>query len=743
MNTTIDWKSFLNKHDPVWEKLPQEWHEGAFSGNGSIGAMIYKGSAPGDDEKNVLAWEIGRCDVCDHRDEKGIDLAWPFSTSTAAFARGRLPIGRLQVCTIGKVIGGQIRLDLWNGEVSGVIATDKGKITWCSWVQASEDLVVLVFDCEDGEQDFRLTWNPYEAKSPLLTHDVKFTMEKNPDSYTVRKKNISICVQPLLAGGDYATALAEYGQESNRRIGYLTTSYSVPVSGAAESAYELVSKFNESSITDLQSRHRAWWNNYYKKSFVSIPDARLEGFYWIQMYKIASATRSDGHIVDTCGPWLKTDTAWPGIWWNLNVQLTYWPLYTANQLQIAESMIKFLDANFDEMILNTPKEYREDSSFICNPTGSNNMIHRCEDLAKHRQLDPLPWICHNYWMHYKRTMDDSLLEKGLYPLLKRAIQLYLHHLEKDEFGTLHLAKTFSSEYGFAQDATQDLAILRWGCKTLIWICDRLKIEDPKIPVWQDCLDRLSDYHKNENGLMVGKDVPFAKSHRHFSHLFPIYPFYLLNVDDEEVRELVHTSVNHWLGLTGALEGYSFTGACSMMTAIENGNRAYEYLNTFLDRYIHPNTMYTEWGSRCPVIETPLSAARSLQDMLIQCFDDVIKIFPAVPDLWESVTFHDFLAEGAFLISAVRERKKTQWIRIKSLAGEPLRIKTDLELVEIPGKIKTCENGHYEIILSKDNEVFLSTESIDENCISIRPVQSIFNTNNYYGLKKGPLDLKKQ
>ena len=69
-----------------------------------------------------------------------------------------------------------------------------------------------------------------------------------------------------------------------------------------------------------------------------MPDTQLESFYWIQMYKLASATRADRPAIDTLGPWYRS-TPWPGIWWNLNIQLSYWPVYTANRLALGESLL--------------------------------------------------------------------------------------------------------------------------------------------------------------------------------------------------------------------------------------------------------------------------------------------------------------------------------------------------------------------------------------------------------------------
>src|SRR5206468_2318739 len=95
-------------------------------------------------------------------------------------------------------------------------------------------------------------------------------------------------------------------------------------------------------VARLEAAHRRWWHAYYPESFLTFPDARLEAYYWIQIYKLGSAMRPDGPILDLNGPWFNA-TPWPGIWWNLNIQLTYSPLFRANRLDLAESLLRNLD----------------------------------------------------------------------------------------------------------------------------------------------------------------------------------------------------------------------------------------------------------------------------------------------------------------------------------------------------------------------------------------------------------------
>lgn len=64
-----------------------------------------------------------------------------------------------------------------------------------------------------------------------------------------------------------------------------------------------------------------------------------------------------------------------------------------------------------------------------------------------------------------------------------------------------------------------------------------------------------------------------------------------------------------------------------------GNDALAYLNKLFGRFLSVNTLYRESG---PVIETPLSGAQSIHDMLLQSWGGKIRVFPAVPDAWQDV-----------------------------------------------------------------------------------------------------------
>jgi hypothetical protein len=150
--------------------------------------------------------------------------------------------------------------------------------------------------------------------------------------------------------------------------------------------------------------------------------------------------------------------------------------------------------------------------------------------------------------------------------------------------------------------------------------------------------------------------------------------------------------------------------------------------------IKPNTMYLEAG---PVIETPLSAVTTLNELLLQSWNGTIRIFPAVPDSWKDASFHDLRAKGAFAVSAVRKNGKTEFIRIISLAGEPCIVKTGWKTsVKASGarefNISEQAEGLIKIDLKKGEEVILYTGE-KPTSFAVTPAAPD-KKQNYWGLK---------
>src|SRR6266567_4140672 len=554
--TRVDWPTFLARQDLIWDRLPTGWGESAFIGNGRLGATI-------DVRDGALGWTINRTDV--------------------VHDQSRYPIGRVILKTAGAVQGGSARLTLWNAEASGTLTTDRGEVRWRSFTAARPWVIVIVLQGTGGESGVALDWAPAEARPPRKVYrkDPFAPEDLHPPPVVTRSSDEITSAQSFIGGGAHAESIVSsaasspspegrggqgvrttggtgQGVRTGTRIFYISIGQGSTDREALVEARAATREAARLGLRRLEVDHRKWWHAYYPASFVTFPDARLEAYYWIQIYKLGSAMRADGPILDLNGPWFNA-TPWPGIWWNLNTQLTYSPLFRANRLDLAESLFRNLDRHRQALIDNVPERLRADAA---------------------------------------------------------AIGRYLAYLERGDDGRWHLPPTESPELATVPDANYDLALLTWGLETLIAGAERLQLEDPLLPRWRDVLANLTLFPTDSSGLLVGRGRPWKESHRHYSHLLGIYPLHLITPDRPDARSLIEASLRTWERDAALFRGYSFTGGASMHALLGQGDTALARLNSYLDapRYMQPNTFYAEAG---PVIETPLSAATSIQDMLLQ------------------------------------------------------------------------------------------------------------------------------
>src|SRR6266516_2326468 len=698
----VDWPTFLSRQDLVWDRLPTGWGESAFIGNGRLGATI-------DARDGALGWTINRTDV--------------------VHDQSRYPIGRVILKTAGAAQGGTARLTLWDAEASGTLTTDRGEVRWRSFTASRPSVIVIVLEGTGGESGVALDWLPAEARPPRKVYrkDPFAPEDLHPPPVVTRASAEITSVQSFIGGGAHAEIVSSppvplsamrRGGTTNERTFYVTIGQGSTDRDALTEARAATSDAARQGLARLEAEHRKWWHAYYPASFVSFPDARLEAYYWIQIYKLGSAMRPDGPILDLNGPWFNA-TPWPGIWWNLNIQLTYSPLLRANRLDLAESLFRNLDRHKQALIDNVPERLRADAAAIGRSSGPD--LVRPVDLATAQgdaahEMGDLPWTLYYYWLDYRYQMDDRILRERVYPLLKRAIGNYLAYVERGEDGRWHLPPTESPELATVPDANYDLALLTWGLETLIASAEYLRLDEPLLDRWRDVLANLTPFPTDSSGLMGGRGRPWTESHRHYSHLLAVYPLHLITPDRPERRTLIETSLRTWEREPALFRGYSFTGGAAMHAWLGQGDTALTRLNLYLDapRYMEPNTFYAEAG---PVIETPLSAATSIQDLFLQDWGGTLRVFPAMPNAWTDAAFDRLRADGAFLVSGVRHDGRTAWVRIESLAGQPCRlIVPDWDSAVVRAHVGPVPNvtkgaaGDYVIDLRKGTSVVLAPDA---------------------------------
>ena len=743
---TVNWADFLGRHDLLWDTMPAQWGDAPFLGNGRLAVSLRSESL----DDSSLWFSIDNIDVYDRRDP-----SWGWT----AYSRSRYHVGDLLLKTAGQITGIRMRLVLHDGELTGTLSTSAGSIEFVAFVHPSRMIAAVRLRTSAGEKGCSWQWRAGKAASsrpPVRDARDQIEYQKkyghpaqiwtdNPEPEISHSRGMHQCVQRLLAGGAYSTAWRDDSTSDDEQVLFACCLMSWPHRDSIHDSLSELRRAYAIGFDSLRNSNRVWWHKYYPASFISIPNSQFEGFYWIQMYKFGCASPKETGIIDTHGPWLQP-TNWPYVTWNLNTQISYWALQPSNRLGLADGLFSALDKHLPQLQRNADEpSLQKQVAFLGHCSQQDLRAPQSADVRFEREWGNLLWICHNYWLQYRFTMDRSILQDRLFPLLRLGVNFYLPHLKVGADNRLHLPLTFSPEIGSTRDCCYDLALLKWACTTLITASDVLNSSDSLLPQWQQVNTCLAAYPVDEHGLRIGLDLA-ASPHRHFSHLLMIYPLYLMNWDDISARPLIEKSVDYWYeGARRANHDAGFTLAVgsSFYSSMQNGDKALVCLNNLLNSptgmgKLMSNTMYAESGQN---IETPLAAAQAYHDMLLQSWGGRLRIFPAVPTSWRDLVFHNLRAQGAFLVSARMEKGSVAWLRIKSLNGERCIIQcgfsgtprafsssTQLELRAIGPDL-------YELKLMRGQEALLSTTPSRPAAI-ISPLSFGGETSNYYGAHKG-------
>ena len=706
VHADLNWKEMMKNHDLLWKKIPSEMTEAPPLGNGLIGSMIWI-------EENKIRLHLFRTDVHDHADDT---FGW------TAYSRPRYQIGYFLLKPKGEITDCDLRLDIYNAELTGRINTSLGSLKIEHFVHRHDDVIYTEIKTSGAEEISGWDWHPFEAKGSRggkpgdKTYGQAYAPYKelkNPGHKVENHNEISAGVQDLTSGGDYATAWKEKSAKNSSAL-LVTIQNSYPGKTSAGDAVNVINQ-TQNKIEAGQKKwtedHRTWWHDYYPESFVTFPDPIGLTFYWNNVYRMACCTRPGAQYIDTPGLW-NSGGPWPYSTHDFNTQTAHFPVYTANRLHLGEALVESLHRNRENLTGNVvPAEWQNDSALLPLATAFDLKGKRDGDGRYREMVGCLPWLLNNCWLQYRYSMDREMLKTTVFPLLRRSVNLYRHLLFTGDDGKQHLPPTFSPETGNTKDCNFDLALLKWGCIRLIESCRILDIDDPLLPEWKRIRDQLVDYSKDENGYMLGKGSPAPKDHQHMSHLMMIYPLYLENIDNSKDKDLLERSVRYFQPVTMPKMGASQSSPAA--AALGLGNLALQRMNDILYREAENEKLGKNgiYYLSTPCIETSLSYNTCVQDMLLQSWGNRIRVFPALPDSWENVEFQNFRAEGAFLISARRVNGITSFVRIRSLAGEPCVICPAMDGIpriesKNNNKLVELEKGVYRLDIKKGEEVIL-------------------------------------
>jgi alpha-L-fucosidase 2 len=163
-----------------------------------------------------------------------------------------------------------------------------------------------------------------------------------------------------------------------------------------------------------------------------------------------------------------------------------------------------------------------------------------------------------------------------------------------------------------------------------------------------------------------------KNHRHFSHLYGLYPGRVLWDKRNPALIAAYKKVLNERGDSG--KGFSMAWKMALWARLGDGNRS----NLIFKNYLNEQTcsqLFALCGKSLQV-DGSLGLTAAITEMLMQSQDGPIDLLPALPDEWSSGEFKGVCARGGFELAFKWADKTVTSLQVTSKTKSPFRLRTD-------------------------------------------------------------------
>ena len=696
-------------HDLRFGSLAGSWDEAIPLGNGNLGALIWE-------KEGKLRFSLDRSDLWDLRPMDYIGSPeWKFSwvyeqwqNDNYGMVQQYFDVPTNRDPAPSKIPAAALEFDAaLLGEVDTVILyTQKAlcEVRWSGgvrlqvYVHASEPVGWFHFTGLRGELSRTLVPPAYNLDGEDDGANVVTGQDLRRLGYKkgkVQEQDGTLSYTQEGWGGFAYQVSVKTVQKGSRMDGCWSISSSLPTVEQDLSAEQVVEDQYKRGFFKAFMSHQAWWEDYWGRSAVDIPDPVLEKQYYLEMYKFGSAARDGAPPISLQSVWTADNgklPPWKGDFHHdLNTQLSYWPAYTGNHLDLEAGFLNWLWQNKPAFEFYT-REYYERSGM--NVPGVTTLDGQPMGGWIQYSFGPTvsAWLGHHFYKHWNFSRDTAFLREKAYPWMKDVATFLLDLSEKDAGGTRKLPLSSSPEIfdnsrkaWFDEMTNFDLALIKHTFQRAGEMAQVLGLEAER-DRWYASLEEWPEYSIDAtNGLNFAPGFPYDVSHRHFSHLMGFHPLGLIDYSNgPEDQQIIENTLQNLEKYGPDLwTGYSYSWLGNLKARAFDGEGAAEALRIFATAFCLPNSFhangdqsgkgYSKFTYRPFTLEGNFAFAAGIQEMLLQSHTGIVRVFPAIPENWQDLSFTDLRASGAFLVSAVKKEGRVSDVIVKSEKGGKFRM----------------------------------------------------------------------
>ncbi len=352
-----------SEYNLKFSKLAGSWDEAIPLGNGMLGALVWQ-------KDGRIRISLDRADLWDLRPVKNLDKPewrytwvkeqWEKDTYSNVQEMFDVPYDRDPAPS--KIPGAAIEFDISSmGQIELVELKLKEALCEIKWKNGAELRVFISAGNTVGW--FRFIGTAASLKPELVTPPYNLkedSGDENPvtgqdlrrlgyPEGSITRSDSSLTYDQNGWGGFRYQVSVRWKKGVNMTQGCWSISSEFPGWGDKPAAGQITSEASVSGFDEEYTKHAAWWKEYWSASGINIPDTLLNRQWYLEMYKLGSATGNGAPPISLQAVWSADNgklPPWKGDFHHdLNTQLSYWPAYSANHLEQESGFIDWLQAN--------------------------------------------------------------------------------------------------------------------------------------------------------------------------------------------------------------------------------------------------------------------------------------------------------------------------------------------------------------------------------------------------------------
>ena len=726
----VDRAKYFLKHAIV-DEFPVKAQDGAILGNGVMGALVYQ-------EPKNLVFKLGRSDIFGNVPNSG----------TCGGLETLPSMGEVRIRSQARYYDGkaefQQTLSLYDAILKMHAGLDKSYVDLESFVYSateSADILAIQYQwTNSGEKPF-LEYSIWENRNPEFHIDAEenllFITEKYKAGKSENGFTMAVFIPEKTMRGSLNTMQrkAALSLQSN---GYRSIEIYILSAVGYENyrkIYDLQSIVQKHGYEGLKKKHMRWWHHYFSDSFLSLSrggtgDAEAdyaEGLWYFDLYLTASGARGAYPFKFNGGIWNvdKDYREWGSGYWNWNTRAMYWPLLSAGKFDLMEPYFRYYSGALKRTERETPAKFQAGGPYEEVPKsqgwpqfpakeirgvkfpetmeydGSGAMENQYVFLILSTGTD----IATLYQWYYEYTLDETFLRERAYPLMKGVIDfLYSYAGVKGADGKYHFTPSNGREQWWnVSDAADAVAGCRATLKFLLSVQDKINADAETVAMWKEFSENLTDLPSDgEKYLPAAKYDPADRKNADNPETECIFPYGLTGIAASDYAAALQTYFARQEPLRYGWSPETIVSARlglgeETFTNLLKGIERFQVFSNGMTRFdakessVWDKIFYTEFNG---------ILATTLNEMLLQSYDNVLRVFPAVPaSRWDNTAF-TLYAKGGFRVTSEMAGGKIKYISIVSLKGATCRVWN----VFGEGKVQLEDSGQNPVFYSEEQGI---------------------------------------